>query len=204
MLRNVLKGPKALKQFIYDEYFTPCPWKYEDSRSYDYLEALLDHKDSLQGIRLHLWKFSRGEPGSPGFKLGSFSNLKSLSIDMNTLFGDTLLNRESWLGSWFGINTFFPSRLEELNLRTFVDTTDVHQMSVKYGDLWLSTIALETPAALPRLQKFSVEESREANQQISARLQLQRPIMLSRPDFWRIGKMFQSIGIQFEHKIFTG
>lgn len=184
-LKKFLMAPKALSAFAFDELLTPTTWVPSEGRSNEYLDALLPHKEGLRSIHLHLWKVPRGERGCEGFRLDAFKSLKYLSIDIDTIFGNS--ERDPQL--WPGLQIYLPLSLEILTLRVLVDVSGDFLDKNTFAVSYLPIIARDTPTALPCLRKFRVEVP---------------PMVPARPepDLSEISTTLESFGIQFERRVF--
>jgi len=157
ILDRFLMAPKALTHFSFQEFFAQSDQGVMPVPCNEYLAPLLMHKDTLQFVHLHLFKIPENYRWSQGScDLASFTCLKTLSVDLITLFGDP----QQPVSPWLGTHSYLPKSLEVLEFRAVVD-------AVSHRDGWnehlikiLSKVANESPVVLPRLRILRLQEMR--------------------------------------------
>lgn len=154
VLKCFLAAPTAMIEFSLVEFFTPSERTITDIPCQEYVAALLPQKDSLQSIRLHLFKTAEGlrtNSRSTLTTFASFARLTRLSVDLCTLFG----GEHDTDFPWLGVRAYFPPSLEVLELRTTVGETPRH--SNNFAIRTLLNLSNECKE-LPRLRKVQIME----------------------------------------------
>jgi hypothetical protein len=187
-----MKAPKALRKFSFQEFFTESDTSIFDLSCDEYLAPLLVQKDTLEFIRLHLFKIPEHERWSQGSSsLASFTSLRILSIDLMTVFGYRFRDDLTW----HGLGHYLPISLEVLEFRIVVDTTRDEDWN-QYTTSILSRISTESQLALPRLRIMRLLEMRLIS---SSSVDTKTSITM---DYTQIAQIFESSGVQFSVELY--